>query len=121
MDVDELILDYGEDLELEQHGQPYGKPRIKGSSSDRKKSRSCFICPGRFNNVRRHVLRDHVPWYVAPLMACWICKVQLGQVGALHLHIENMHNSDTELHRYIESSLPEWVELMSGLLIELCR
>ena len=120
MDVDELILDYGEDLELEQHGQTYGKPRINGSSSDRKKSSSCIICPGRFNNVRRHVLREHVPWYVAPL-ACWICKVQLGQVGALHLHIENMHNSDTELHRNRESSLPEWVELMSGLLIELCR
>lgn len=42
-------------------------------------------------------------------------------MGALRLHIEDMHNSDTELHRYRESSLPEWVELMSGLLLELCR
>jgi hypothetical protein len=113
MDADELILDYGQNLELEQPGQTDGKPRIKESSSNRKKSRSCFICPGRFNTVRRHVLLDHVPWYVAPLMACWTCNVQLGQVGAVRLHIE--------LHRYRESSLPEWVELMSGLLLELCR
>lgn len=55
MDVDELILDYGEDLELEQTGQTDDKSRIKGSSSNRKKSRPCFFCPGRFNNVRRRI------------------------------------------------------------------
>jgi hypothetical protein len=55
MDVDELILDYGEDLEQEQPGQTDDKSRIKGSSSNRKKSKPCFICPGRFNNVRRRV------------------------------------------------------------------
>jgi hypothetical protein len=34
MDADELIIDYGQDLELEQPGQTDGKPRIKGSSSN---------------------------------------------------------------------------------------
>ena len=31
--------------------------------------RRCPACTGRFTNVRRHVIRHHLPWYVSPTTA----------------------------------------------------
>ncbi|CAC5419024.1 tatD [Mytilus coruscus] len=115
--MEEEELDYEpEEKEL----GPVKEQRIRGSSNNRKRSRPCCICTGRFVNVRRHVLRAHVPWYTAPLLACWTCQLQFGQQGALTIHCNDYHNSE-QTHGYKDEFLVDWVEMMIGLLIELCR
>ncbi|XP_063436457.1 uncharacterized metal-dependent hydrolase HI_0454-like [Mytilus trossulus] len=106
--------------QIEKEGCLLKEQRIKGSSNNKKRSRPCCICSGRFVNVRRHVLRAHVPWYTAPLLACWTCQLQFGQQGAFTIHCNDYHNSE-QTHGYKEEFLVDWVELMNGLLIELCR
>ncbi|CAC5386086.1 tatD [Mytilus coruscus] len=115
--MEEEELDY--EPEEEELG-PMKEQRIRGSSNNRKRSRPCCICTGRFVNVRRHVLRAHVPWYTAPLLACWTCQLQFGQQGALTIHCNDYHNSE-QTHGYKDEFLVDWVEMMNGLLIELCR
>lgn len=115
---DELKLDYGP-MEGEIPDQD-SKNRIRGTTQTGK-GRLCPVCQGRFTNVRRHVLHMHLPWYTAPLTACWSCNCQFGQERMLQVHIIERHNSESEGHCYGEQYGNIWVERMNGLLLELCQ
>ena len=67
---------------------------ILGSTS--KSGRKCPVCPGKFTHVRRHVLREHLPWYTAPSSACWECELNLGCENSLNLHIKLQHENKHE-------------------------
>ncbi|CAC5426097.1 tatD [Mytilus coruscus] len=115
--VEDEQLDYGPE-EVEK--TPVEGQMIKGSSNNIERSRLCCICTGRFVNIRRQVLRAHVPWYTAPLIACWTCQLQFGQKGALNIYCNDYHNVE-QTHGYTNEFLGDWLERKNGLLIELCR
>jgi hypothetical protein len=82
-DESKFIPDYEEDIP---------STPILGSTS--KTGRKCPICPGQFTYVRRHVLREHLPWYAAPSSACWECELNFGCRNSLSLHIKLQHDND---------------------------
>ncbi|CAC5422812.1 unnamed protein product [Mytilus coruscus] len=90
---DEFEPDYGpfED-ELPKNDASY----IRASTKRYNKGRKCPTCAGIFTNVSRHVLRTHLPWYVAAQTACWQCKIQFAQNSVLDTHIAECHQSDIE-------------------------
>ena len=52
-----------------------------------------------FTPVRRHVVRHHLPWFVVPDTACWICKRQYGSSGQLKKHADEKRiKSDLDPH-----------------------
>lgn len=74
-DESNFVLDYGRmENEIQQLGN-----LIRGSVKYDKKGRPCPMCQSRFTNIRRHVLNSHLPWYIAPLTTCKICKLKFGQ------------------------------------------
>ena len=85
MDYDEVnfIPDYEEDI-------PTPRPHLSTS----KHGRYCPVCKGKFTHVRRHVLREHIPWYIYASTACWACQINLGQKKLLELHIHQEHCSN---------------------------
>lgn len=71
------------------------KNRITGFSTNVRESMNCSICKGKFYNIRRHVLMEHLPLHTAPLTASWNCKLRFDQRGALSLHCDNIHNGNS--------------------------
>lgn len=65
---------------------------IHGSTS--KSGKKCPACPGKFTHVRRHVLREHLPWYSVPSSACWECQLNFGCENSLRNHIKLQHNNN---------------------------
>jgi len=112
---DEFVLDYGP-LEDE-----IPILRIRGSTMRHSKGRKCPECTGRFTNVRRHVVTCHLPWYAAPLTACWECKLQFGQTSLLDVHIKERHNNNDDGKKFGPGKHQLWVELTNGLLAAICQ
>jgi hypothetical protein len=84
------------------------------------RGRRCPSCPGRFTNVRRHVLRNHLPWYISPATACWECRLQYSQTSLLDTHLKEFHNASAEGQKFDSSRHQLWVEVVNGLLEALC-
>ena len=57
--IEEVELDYDESG-LEDDQQSRVPRRAAG-----KKGSACPLCPYKFTHVRRHLLIDHLPWYVS--------------------------------------------------------
>ena len=96
LDECHFVPDYGPlDGEI-----PDVQNKISAVTARSSKGRKCPSCPGRFTNVRRHVLRSHLPWYVSPTTACWQCKLQFGQESLLNGHIAELHNSVPEGRKF---------------------
>lgn len=93
--------------------------RIRGSSRNSKKSVPCPVCPGRFTNVRRHVLCGHLPWYSMPLTCCWTCHIQFAQERLLKVHTIEHHNKEEKPHTFTKEYEERWVHMMNGLLREI--
>ena len=47
---------------------------------------TCPVCLYRFTKLWRHVMQQHLPWYLQPQTACWMRGRQLGQVLYSKLH-----------------------------------
>lgn len=88
-DESKFVPDYEEDVPL---------APIFGSTS--KSGRKCPVCPGKFTHVRRHVLREHLPWYTAPTSACWECELNFGCENSLSLHLKLQHENDPLGRKY---------------------
>ncbi len=39
---------------------------------------TCPLCRKTVANVRKHLYMKHLPWYINPLTACWVCRRQEG-------------------------------------------
>ncbi|CAG2227153.1 unnamed protein product [Mytilus edulis] len=91
---------------------------IRASTKRYNKGKKCPTCAGIFTNVSRHVLRTHLPWYVAAQTACWQCKIQFAQNSVLDAHIAECHQSDIKNTsiKFSEDKYERWVNLMNGLL-----
>jgi hypothetical protein len=89
---------------------------IRGRTNRHNKGRRCSSSPGRFTNVRRHVLRIHLPLYISPATARWECRLQYSQTSLLDTHLKEFHNASAEGQRFDFSRHQLWVELVNGLL-----
>ena len=93
---------------------------IRGRTNGHNKGRRCPSCPERFTNVRRHVLRNHLPRYISPATACWECRSQYSQTSLLDIHLNEFHNASAEGRKFYSRRHQLWVELVNGLLEALC-
>ena len=67
--------------------------------------------------MRRHLETAHLPWYLAPDRACWLCQ---SSEASLAFQVAR-HGSDVEGHQHHPGTLSndflfEWAGLVSGLL-----
>ena len=65
---------------------------LESRGSKKRKSREhecklCSACTFISTPVRRHAVRNHMPWFVVPYTACWTCKIQYGFSGQLKKHV----------------------------------
>lgn len=89
---------------------------IQGSTLS-KKGKTCPVCNGKFTHVRRHVIQEHIPWYMYPTTSCWVCELGFGQERFLRVHIEKEHFDDSSLCRYNPYTHSQrWVEKISTLM-----
>ena len=59
-------------------------------------------------------MKSHLPWYVAPTTACWVCKNQEG--SACFNLVKHIHNYDHECGAGFDgTNLVSWCYLMNGL------
>lgn len=88
---------------------------IRGRTIRHYKGRRCPSCPGLSTNVRRNVLRNHLPWCISPATACWEWTLQHSQSSLLDTHLKEFHNTSAA-GRFDSSRQKLWVELVNGLL-----
>ena len=89
---------------------------IKGSTLG-KKGKKCPVCSSRFTHVRRHVIQEHIPWFMYPRTSCWKCELGFGQERFLRLHLEKEHFDDSTDCRYdINLHGQRWIEEISIFL-----
>ncbi len=113
--VEEVVeLDYDESG-LEDDQQSRVPRRATG-----KKGSACPLCPYKFTHVRRHLLVDHLPWYVSPTTACWFCGKQEQQASHIQAHMES-HLPHQRVSFPSELASKEYALLMNGFLHELRR
>ena len=102
--------DYNEDYDE-------GNTPLEGASDSRSKPKKskglkkCPVCHAKMaSHVKRHVTREHLPWYYAASTACWQCEEQLGTTSfCLGQH---GHGGDY----FSDDNLSKWCYLMNGLL-----
>ena len=110
---DDFIPDYeiGPDIE-----DPPSPPKIQGATNT-KKGKTYPICLAKFTHVKRHVMKDHLPWYATPETCCPTCKINFGQKHFLEKHNEETHNNNQS-----KNSLDKfWVDFMFCLLLKLIQ
>lgn len=125
MDFSEEELDYDETgLEEDESSPPRSPAKTITGPPKKKKVRSCPICDkGTTQHVRRHVIREHLPWYVLPDQHCRDCRITREPVTAL-IHAVSGHckpkgrREHEPAPRGKASSV--WAHLMNGLLRQLC-
>ena len=76
-----------------------------------KKGQTCPLCR---KNLKSHVIRVHLTWYLARLTVCWACEAQEGKLCFLLAkhQLSEMHPSPTGDDRH----LIQWVLLANGCL-----
>lgn len=52
----------------------------------------CPVCPKRCSRLKRHVLQEHLPWFLNPATACFSCKEQTGHWHQLNLKHDQCPN-----------------------------
>lgn len=108
--------DFVPDYDPEEDEIPVTRASVRGSSQRKERVQVCPACPGRFTNVRRHVICNHLPWYMFPTTACWICKLQFSQARLLQVHQLNFHPEGEENTFNLKHHGKRWVHLVNGLL-----
>ena len=112
-------MDYEEDVEREECER---KVDFRGKVAEDKKAhaRLCDICLGPFNHPWRHAVQSHLPWYVAPQTACWVCGTQEQTEKFLQKHIQRCHPSNSKAPTFENRDIM-YVQLMNGLFLELSK
>ncbi|CAC5358488.1 unnamed protein product [Mytilus coruscus] len=117
--MSEEELDYEEDQD--HLNEPKRQVAIRGEAKNvRLRHRECDICFHTFTNPRRHTIQTHLPWYVAPETACWICGTQEQTANFLSKHITRCHPTNS-IDATFKNREVMYAELMNGLLRELAR
>ncbi|CAC5376097.1 unnamed protein product [Mytilus coruscus] len=112
-------LDYEEDQD--HLNEAKRRVAIRGEAKNvRLRHRECDICFHTFTNPRRHAIQTHLPWYVAPETACWICGTQEQTTNFLNKHITRCHPTNS-VDATFKNREVMYDELMNGLLRELAR
>ena len=102
----DFVPDYEEDLP---------PPHIH-RSTNKPTGKQCPVCPGKFTHVRRHVLAEHIPWYIYPDTACWECEINFGQERILDVHIIQEHESNFERTKFNKTHENVWLSKIFDFL-----
>jgi len=77
--------------------------------------RTCQLCDFRPTMLKRHMIKMHLPWYVAAATACFQCKSQYVTPSALAMHMSSTHHSQCS-EQQEEENMNKWCRLINGLL-----
>ena len=73
----------------------------------------CPTCHLRVENVRKHCLQQHLPWYVSPQTACWECETQCVTLNLLYLHVSHTGHVSGG---FTLDRMGQWAALVGGFL-----
>ncbi|XP_061186478.1 uncharacterized protein LOC133194546 [Saccostrea echinata] len=88
--------------------------RVPGSATS-KRGKPCPICMAKFTHVKRHVIKDHLPWYTYPSTCCPTCRINFGQKHFLDVHVENQHNNNSPSQQFAHF----WMDFMYYLFLQI--
>ena len=90
--------------------------------------RSCIVhaCTstfsgGSFRVPRRHVAKQHLPWWWAAQTACWVCERQFGTTKNLRFHVTQDPGSHPDGAGFSAENARQWGFLVNGLLHVFCE
>ena len=80
--------------------------------------KGCLIssCTTTFSHIERHFLYDHLPWYAAPLTACWLCGEQCTQSAKLDRHWSANHEGVSQSVNWNKERLEDYLKRVDCLL-----
>ncbi|XP_062584620.1 uncharacterized protein LOC134246314, partial [Saccostrea cucullata] len=110
--------DFVPDYEYDQLLSPPSK--VPGSTTS-KRGKPCPICTAKFTHVKRHVIKDHLPWYAYPSTCCPTCKINFGQKHFLDMHVENQRNNNIPVqfdHFWIDFMYYLFLQIIQVLKLE---
>ncbi|CAG2255736.1 unnamed protein product [Mytilus edulis] len=114
--MSEEELDYEEEENQDHLTEPKRQVAIRGEATNvRLRHRECDICLHTFTNPIRHAIQTHLPWYVVPETACWICGTQEQTANFLNKHITRCHPTNA-IDATFKNREVMYAELMNGLL-----
>ena len=74
----------------------------------------CAVCHVRVSNLKRHVIKLHLPWFYRPDMACFQCQKPASSPARLQERHVKRHGGGTFGK---EDHLLEWLESMKNFLM----
>ena len=104
--------------ELSESGEELLQVQVEKAPARKKKMVACPICGSKEVHVKRHIFREHLPFYMAPDSACWACGIQQGQRYKVVLEHVNLHCSTGPC--FGDGQLQVWTSLMTGVIRFLC-
>jgi Tat protein secretion system quality control protein TatD with DNase activity len=82
----------------------------------------CPVCDVVVEQMKKHALTRHLPFFIRPDLACWKCKRSMHTRNALKVHVADRHcNQDTDEIFFGESKYVEYVALVFGCLDWFCE
>lgn len=82
----------------------------------------CPVCEELVNQMKKHALTKHLPFFIRPDLACWKCNKSMPTRNALTVHVAARHaNQDTVGIFFGEHHYVEYVALVFGCLDWLCE
>lgn len=119
-------LDYEEEMKLTPDPNNNRMVRFRGvvgpnanqEKVKRQRAAKCDICLQEFNRPRQHSIQEHLPFYVTPTTACWVCGTQELTNNFLTRHISRVHPTNLSGATF-QRRQEQYVQLMNGLFIEL--
>ena len=79
-----------------------------------------FTSYGTGGHERRHLQKDHLPWWLKAFTACWHCKEQLNCNQSLRYHLENRSSEHPANAGFGEEQVRDWAYKLNGLLHIFC-
>lgn len=91
--------------------------RYKNPATERpqKSTNKCPLCPVRTAHLKRHVCKEHLPWYLSACTACWFCEHQESN-PCLTVACYTEESEGDQMVLFDDQLFVRWCHLVSGVL-----
>lgn len=94
--------------------------RKSGASRRARRDRQlkCLVCGVHTARLQNHMKQEHLPFYLFPETACWVCGLQLARQSTLRKHLKDHHHA-TDSCAFQQHLSAVWTLTINGFLFSL--